>query len=254
MPTPDTATLLAQGDQALAAGDHETAIRRSAAVLKGRPDEGRAHLGLGEAHLARRDFRRALAAFDAAPRTPAVLQGRGLAKLGLNHPDAAAVLTAALEADPNLWRAWNALGLHHDRGGRWDEADAAYARALQADPGAAEVHNNRGVSRLMRGDASGAAEHFRNALSLDPNLPAAGDNLVLATALQGRYQDALLGVRPDRLAASYNNIGVAALRRGDHVAAEHYLHLALQNSSSHFETAAQNLRWMESLRSRVASR
>jgi len=253
VPADQMEALLAKAEADLRERRLESALNGFTSVLKASPDNARAQAGLAETHLAMGDGEMALRAFDgvAGPLAgqPHVLQGRGLAHLLVGNPAAAQpLLTRAVEADPSLWRAWNALALLADRQRNWAQADAAYQRAKEAAPAAAEVYNNHGYSLLQRGQHAAAVPLFQQALLLDPSLEPARNNLTLAGALQGRYEGALAAVPAENIPVALNNVGFAALLRGDYPAAETYLSRAVQSSPRHFERANENLRWLTYLR------
>ncbi len=249
----DVRTRLAQAHADLAEGRIEAARKGFDTVLKARPANVSARAGLAETYLAEGDGERALVVYAALPSAeaeqPAALQGRGIAHL-LTGDDSGAepLLAKAVAADPTLWRAWNGLGLIHDGQGRWGEADRAYRMAAEAAPSAAAIHNNWGYSLLQRGEDAQAINHLRKALELSPTLEAAKGNLTLARALTGNYEAALAASPADGLPVALNNVGFAALLRGDYAAAEDFLSRALQSSPRHFPSARENLRWLNYLK------
>jgi len=246
-------TALAQAETDLRERRLDTALSGFQSVLRAQADNPRAHAGVAETYLAMGNGELALKAYAAWPEStaeqPLALQGRGIAHL-LTNDEAAAhpLLSKAVEADPSLWRAWNALGLSNDRKRNWAQADQCYQRAAQANPGAAEIHNNRGYSLLQRGQHAASVPLFRQALQIDPTLEAARNNLTLATALQGGYEGALAAIPSETMPVALNNVGYAALLRGDYPSAETYLTRAVQTSPRHFERANENLRWLTYLR------
>lgn len=253
VPPPQLEAMLAQAETDLRERRLDTALNGFASVLQAEADNARARSGLAETHLAMGNGELALKAYEGWPgdaaAQPAALQGRGIAQaLQGNTAAARQLLTEAVTADPSLWRAWNALGTLHDRQHDWRQADAAYQRALAAHPESAEILNNQGYSFLLRGSHAAAIPFFHKALQRNPKLDAARANLTLANALQGRYEAALASVPAEHLPVALNNVGFAALVRGDYPAAETYLNRALQDSARHFDKANDNLRWLAYLR------
>jgi Flp pilus assembly protein TadD len=166
----------------------------------------RIDLYLAEYWLANGQPEQALAQFEALAANSAVAarahQGAGVAAFNLGHVDRAAkALQQAVSIDPNLSRAWNALGAAADRQRDWALAEKAYGEALRLDPGSSVVHSNRGYSRM----------------------------------LQGRHDD----------------IGYAAIVRGDYVSAEAYLNRALEVSDVFYRKAWQNLVYLGDLKPAV---
>ncbi|MGE5548087.1 MAG: tetratricopeptide repeat protein [Solirubrobacterales bacterium] len=234
------------GHSALADGHPEEASQYFSRALTEAPDNGRAKLGLAELKLLRGEYPRAAQMFKDLESDEVVAaaakQGRGIALLMGGKSDAAqAELEAAVAEDAKLWRAWNALGHIHDRAKRWDEATACYTAAIEALPGSAYPHNNLGYSYLLQGKYPEAARELSEALRLKPDFEVARNNLRLALAWQGRYVEALAGVPREKMPAALNNVGYAALVRGDLSAAEAYLTRAVEVSPSFFEPAAKNL-------------
>lgn len=248
-----TALALQRGKKALAAGDHDAAYAAYAKAYKAEPKNSEALFGLAESLLGIGEAGKASAAFAKVAEIPEMkitgLQGRGLA-LAMSGRNRAAetFLRAATEADPTLWRAWNAIGKINDANGLWDEANASYDRALKANPKAAVVYNNRGVSRLIRHDYEGAAKDFSQALGIDPGMETSRGNLRVALAWQGKYVEALVGVTAKEAPAVLNNVGYIAMKRGDYEGAEAYLAQAMQLSPAYYAKAAENLAYLRQIR------
>jgi Flp pilus assembly protein TadD len=180
-------------------------------------------------------------------------QGLGIALMREGKVEAArGALEAAVEADPKLWRAWNALGVNYGIARDWRAAEAAYEQALTAHSESAEVWNNLGFAQLAQEEPGPAGESFYRALQLDPDLQVAEENLRLAWASQGRYREAVAGVENDRLPQILNNVGYVALLRGDPESAEAYLTQAMEADPTFNRTAAKNLRYLREGRTGTA--
>jgi Flp pilus assembly protein TadD len=245
-PPAETASQLVAAQQDFDDGNMDEAGRRFARILAVKPDHREARLGMAEVQLARGQPREALPLFeglaDDPVARPLALQGRGLALLALGrHAMAEAALGEAVAASPHLWRAWNGLGRLADAAMRWNDSDIAYAKALDASPAAAAVHSNRGYSLLLRGNYGAAETACRTALGLAPRLQVAANNLRLALAWQGRYDEALAGSPPDEAPAALSDIGTIALARGEVQRAESYLHRALSASPRYLPEADRSL-------------
>lgn len=243
-------------ERALEDGSTDEAGQMFARILASAPDDPRALLGVGELKLALGEPREAGRLFDQLTGNPEVAaraeQGRGLALLQTDRRDSALEsLTKAVELDPSLWRAWNAIGHLHDRAGRWVEARAAYEQALAASPFRAGILNNMGFSLVLQRQWGEAAELLSQAVHLKPDFELARNNLRLALAWQGRYVEALSGVQRDKMAIALNNVGYAAMMRGDLAAAEGYLLRAIETSPAFFEPAALNLLQLDSLKGKA---
>jgi Flp pilus assembly protein TadD len=207
----------------------------------------------GEVLLARGKPNWAMAVFSGLQDLPEVSararQGLGIAMLLTGTPGpAVGHLKAAVEADPTLWRAWNALGSYYDTQGDWAEAIEAYDLALAEHPNDAMILNNRGFSYFMQERLDEAVADIERALRLDPELKPAQFNLRLAHAWSGRYVRALTGVTDKDLPRVLNNIGYVAMMRGDLENAEAYLMRAMEVDPTFNETAWQNLARLRHMR------
>lgn len=245
--------LLAHGERALAAADYGEAHAAFAKIVQDDPTHAKALLGLAESALGAGDAMRALGYAERAgldeELKPQVLQLRGMALLAAaRRVEGEAALREALDHDPSLWRAWNALGRALDGAGRWAEAQDAYERAIAFNPASGAAYNNLGVSRLMQGQYALAESDFRHALAIEPGLRRAHGNLRLALAWQGRYAEASADVARDEVPAVLNNLGYIALQRDELEIAEAYFVRAMQSSPSFYDKADRNLRYLRHLR------
>lgn len=252
-------------DQGFAALDDERYPEAASSferILKEAPDDRAARLGLGEAYLGLGRLDEALGQFaglddavgagagagaDAADRARA-LQGRGITLLRLGrHDQASRFLDQAVERDAGLWRSWNALGRLRDARKDHTAAREAYRTAISLNPKAALLHNNLGFSFLASGEPAYAEASLNRALDLDPGLDIASTNLRLALALQGRYGPALAGTSTEERAVVMNNVGYAALLRGDHRRARALFQNAMAADPGFFGEARRNLAYLETL-------
>ncbi len=222
-------------------------------VLTQAPAMTRAQLGLGECLLALGKPSEAEQLFQKLKTNPdlraAASQGEGLSLLALGQPEtAAARLHEAADADPALWRTWNALGDLADLKHQPDEAAKYYAKALAIKPNSAVVMNNIGYSELLRGRPPQAIEAFHAALAFDPKSETIRNNLRLAIAADGNYADAIRATTRDQLPMVLNNVGYVAMQRGDFTAAERYFAQAMEASSSYASVTAKNLELLKAER------
>lgn len=245
--------MVATAEQAVAEGRYADAKLLLERILLSEPSNSRARLAMAEIKLGYRNLDQAEKGFSALVEVPEVAaraeQGRGIALLLKERDEAAlSALQRAVALDPALWRAWNGIGMLHDRVGQWDQAVEAYGRALAIKDDSAMLYNNRGFSRLLRRDAAAAIADFDKALQLDPDLAAARENLRLAYAWTGRYEQALLGVSRKDIGRAYNNIGFVALLRGDLPTAESYLLRSMEADAYFNKVANRNLEYLRSLK------
>lgn len=223
-------------------------------ILEGHPDDLDAKLGLGEASLGQNRLDDALGHFETVSQDgEASFQGRALQGQAIvwlrrgQHEKAEAGLSKAVELDPGLWRAWNGLGRVRDAEKDYAAARYAYRQAIKINPRVALLHNNLGFSLLASGDPAYAELSLRKALDLDPEMGIATANLRLALALQGRYAPALAGASPAERAVVMNNVGYAALVRGDHDKARSLFLGAMDIDPGFFKEARRNLAFLETL-------
>ncbi len=236
-------------------GRYEAAATKFAAIIHGDPENHVAAFWLGESLLHLHRPKQSVGYFTAAKASPELLaealQGIGLAFLQMGDLDLAEErLNEALALDDDLWRSHNAIGRIYDTRLAWADAKAAYDRALQLKPDSATLHNNIGMSYLLQRKFEPAIAEFQKALRIDPQLQPALTNLRMTLALNGDYADALAGVPQDQLGDALNNIGYAAMLRGDYGAAEAYLIRAMEVSPAYHRKAASNLARVQYLRQR----
>lgn len=206
----------------------------------------------GELALARNRAQDALSFFrgiDSKPEVAAeALQGEGIALSLLGKSDEAlTALQSAVTKDATLWRAWNALGSEYDRRHDWSKAEDAYNHALAASNSAPIVLNNRGFSYLCQNKPALAIPDFVKALQKRPDLAAARNNLRLAIAMEGQYDRAMEGVHGADQAAVLNNVGYAALLRGDYAKAQALFDQAIKVRGKYYGLAADNLQMAQEM-------
>ena len=223
-------------------------------LLQGRPEEAEAALRkaaavpatnaaarslLGQAALARRDFRSAvehleaaLAAVPAANRLhyPLALAYRGLGDRARAEEHLARAGQVGLKApDPLLdgvadLRLGERVALMRGRvaaqAGRYADAAQEFRKALAARPESVEARVNLGSVLASAGDREGAAEQLREALRLDPSNVTAHFNLgsLLAGSAPAEarsHLEAVVAVRPED--AEARRLLAQALRDGGHL-------------------------------------
>lgn len=241
---------VARGDALLNTRQFEAALAKFGHALATEPDNYQARLGQAEAQLGLHRLVDALAGFEsvmaAEPLRAKALQGRGITLLMMGRDDLGQpLLRQAVERDPDLWRAWNAIGRNYAVEGNTERALASYDRALVANTRAAPVYNNRGMSLIMAMRYEEAESSFREALALDPALDAARMNLRLALAWQGRYEEAVADLKRGDAPRILNNIGFVAMERGDFSTAKLFFTKAMELSPSYYPVAAKNLEYLE---------
>jgi Flp pilus assembly protein TadD len=247
----ETATSLAAADATRDDGNFSEALQIYQQVMVDAPGEPRAQFGMAECLLALGKAAQAKPIFSGLKSNAALhataLQGEGLALLALGQNEPAGIaLQQASAADPSLWRSWNALGKLADLRHQPEDAAKFYTKASELNPQSAAVVNNAGYSKLISGNAPQAVELLRRALTLDPRSETIQNNLRLAIAADGRYDDALKSTSRDQLPVALNNVGYVAMQRGDLTAAEGYFARAMETSPSYAAVAAKNLEQLKS--------
>lgn len=255
---PVTPVMLALPEAAYEAGHYDDALRLYRELLVRDPNNNRVKLGIADCELASNNPSDANQLYQEIANDPSihayVLQGQGIAllRLGQNGP-AEKALKGAVASDATLWRAWNALGALYDVNHDWNDADEAYAKALALVPRSAVANNNFGFSLLSQGKVDKAIKSFQTALEIDPSLEPAQMNLRIALALDGRYDQAVAGVEGPSLPATLNNVGFAAMARGDYAKAEAYFTQSVNASSSYEDAASKNLQELTVIRGKSPS-
>ena len=207
----------------------------------------------GDLDLAHQHWGDALADYKRGETAPDSLghayQGEGIALSALGRSDEAmAMLQKAVAQEPELWRAWDALGVEYDNHKEWTQAEAAYEHAMIDSGGSAIVLNNRGYSRLLQRRSDEAVGDFVAALKKKPDFAEARTNLRLAIAMKGDYSRATAGGEPTEQAALLNNAGFAAAMRGDYAQAEDLLDQAMKAKGEYYARAADNMKVVEGLK------
>jgi len=116
-------------------------------------------------------------------------KGRALLNSG-NLNGAIAELSTAVSLDPKLSEAHTLLGVAYDHKGLNDLARQSLEKARRAPDDQAIHLNNLGYSEYRDGNYKGAIKHLKQATKLAPNDPTIWNNLGLAQADAGKFDDA----------------------------------------------------------------
>src|SRR5262249_23977668 len=115
--------------------------------------------------------------------------GRGLADVN-QYKQALETLDRAHSPDNPDWRILNVQGAVLDQMGRHNEAQAHYAAALKIIPDEPSVLSNLRLSYLLTKDLAKAEDTLRRAAAQLNAGPKVRQNLALAVALRGRFDEA----------------------------------------------------------------
>lgn len=237
---------LAKGASSMQDGDVDKGLFFFVRALQFNPKNVDLLAHIGEIHMGRNNIvlakRALIQARKFGPTHARTLQALGLIYMTEGKNEQAVVdLTMAVEKDPSLWRAHNALGVYADKKADYVVAQAHYNAALSINPEAAYILNNRGYSKFLAGDSHAAALDLYEAAN-DRSFSQAWGNLGLIYAKQGWYQDAIATYKQIMSEANaYNNTGYAALQNGDLEQAKRLLNEAIRRSPTYFPEAEQNL-------------
>ena len=253
-PTPAVSSeaLLTAAEADIEARRFQLAYQRLARLDPAMLATPRAQLASGEVLLGLGESKQALAQFQAVQSDETyrarAYQGMALSLMALgDFSTAKSQLDRAVEADPNLWRSWMALGRVYDGNKNWTEAEAAYEKALAVQPESPIIVNNIGMSLMLQHRYPEAAQAFERALAADPAMEMTRTNLRIALAWQGQYDEALVGTQAAGRADALNNVGYVAMLRGDSQTAQKYFSQALELSPTYHERAARNLETLKLL-------
>lgn len=242
-------------------GRYAEAIAGLRPVVKAHPDDVDAKLLLATAYLAQADIAPAYELFtEVSERTGsptdqlAALNGMGVAELYRGDVALAeATFLRALTYDEASAAAWNGLAQSLDRQNRRDEAEAAAREAVALAPEWQAAQNNLGLILMHAGKFAEAEEVLMAAYALDDASLVIANNLRLTIAMQGRYEEALAGIEASAEPDALNNVGYAALVRGDLTAADEFLRRAVEASPQYHEPAEDNLRFLANLRQQTGN-
>ena len=155
-------------------------------------------------------------------------------------------LNRATELNPDLWRAWNALGVLADLDKNYSGAVEFYTQGLVGAPQSAMLLNNIGYSYYLAGNLEQSVAWFGRALMNDGRYAPAVRNLALVYARRSLYDDAVRSlskvVKPEQ---AYNDVGYIAIANGDYDEADELLREAVRLSPVYYEKAYENLAILE---------
>ena len=218
-------------------------------ILSGSPDNrlaliksGQIYLNNGLPEQAEKNFEQVL---KRDPMDLDALEGAAISQIKMRKfTTAKAHLETVVSIDEKRWNAWNGLGVLADLDHDYSKAVAYYRKGLQLLPDYPPLLNNLAYSHMMGHQYYEAEKLLRRAVSQTPEFDdRMNNNLALALAWQGNYQEALNIVSSIYgKAIAYNNIGYIALLKKEYATAIEYFELSMITSPSYYERAAINLR------------
>jgi hypothetical protein len=107
------------------------------------------------------------------------------------HKLAIEELKNALQQDPSMAKAHNAMGVSYDKLRENSQAIHCYQLALKMNSNLDYVHNNLGYSYLHIGNLDAAIESFQKAIQLNDENKRYRNNLALAYVMNDRYDLAI---------------------------------------------------------------
>lgn len=127
------------------------------------------------------------------------------------------------------------LGIGYLQNGRYEVAREKLQKALQYDPQLAEAENALGVMYEQLGDSGLSERHYRRAMEIKPDYLLARMNLGRLLCASGQiargqqlFLDAATDPQLDETEIAYTGAGVCARRGGDPAQAERYYRQALE--------------------------
>jgi Flp pilus assembly protein TadD len=151
-------------------------------------------------------------------------------------------LQKAVNADPVLWRSWNALGVIYDLKQQYGQSAKYYSKASGILPDSPSVANNYGYSLMMSQAYSEAEMKFRKGLEINPKDVRLRNNLGICLAWQSRYDESITEMsRIMSVWSAHNNVGYIAMLNGDYAKARAYFGSSLKLSPTYNVQAANNI-------------
>lgn len=96
------------------------------------------------------------------------------------------LLEKAIALDPELYPAYNSLGIALMKLNRPSEANTAFSAALSINPNSAEIMNNLGYSFMAMGKYDISVKYFEKAMLIDPESETIKTNLQFAKSKAGK--------------------------------------------------------------------
>ena len=197
----------------------DDAIRQFEMVLKKEPKFDLANEGLGRAYFQKKDF---------------LLAERHFKK--------------AIDQNHKLWMSYNFLGNIYDNKQDYEKAILEYTSAIALKPDQGFLYNNLGVSCLLAGHNQAAVDAFGKAVEKNYRESRVFNNMALAYANLGRYDEATEAFRKGGGEAyAYNNMGCIYLEKGNYPEAVRSFEKAIAIEPAFYAKANDNLKKAKTL-------
>jgi Flp pilus assembly protein TadD len=141
--------------------------------------------------------------------------------------EAIAELSRAASLDPRLSQAHSLLAVAYDQKGLHDRAQDSYRRAMDVNDDDPQALNNLGYSLYLGGNYRAAVDRLKRAARLAPGNARILNNLALAQARLGKYDDAYKNfARADGEFDAHSNVAALLVRAGREERAVEHLEAA----------------------------
>lgn len=155
------------------------------------------------------------------------------------------------EADPDNVLAHHRVGAVAVKERRFEDARASFETAMRLAEPSAELLNDVGYLYYLRQELPNAEAMYRQSLTKDPRNKQARNNLGLALAEQGRFDEAMAEFRQvGTEAEAYSNLAYIQVKVGELAEAEKNCHKALSLDNS-LRPAAETLMQVADLKAKA---
>ncbi len=118
---------------------------------------------------------------------------RGQLKAEAGNDEQAIVdFDAAVQADPNCWRALHNRGVLIAQAGQFEKAFDDFSRTIKLNPTFAKAYSNRAALFMVANNLKAARQDYDHAIALDPNLGVAHRGCGRVCQLMGNMHDAMV--------------------------------------------------------------
>jgi Tfp pilus assembly protein PilF len=229
----------------LTLGKPEEAVAYFTQVLAANPENLTAQRGLGKSLVKAGRPKDAMAVWQRIIARPDATHDDRIsyaeALIRGNDWDQAAQVLAQIPPTYETMDRYRLEAMVADSQKNWKKADSFYEIAAGMSQQPAPILNNWGFSKLTRGDAPGAEQLFLQSLGYDSTSFTVKNNLVLARAMQRKYDLPVIESSQVERAQLYYTAGLAAIKQGDPNVGKELLRTAIETHPQYFEAAERSL-------------